>query len=54
MEKKIYFIPKIERIIVDAQISLELESEPPPGPDETHMQNVFKSEAPLLANIMST
>lgn len=32
--KKIYSIPLIERILLDNEISLALESAPPVGPDE--------------------
>jgi len=34
MEKKIYISPKIEIIFFDNEISLELQSAPPAGPDE--------------------
>jgi len=33
--KKIYFSPQIEHIILDNEISLILESSPPVGPDES-------------------
>ncbi len=38
MEKKIYTAPYIEIIILDYEISLALESAPPPGPDEAYNQ----------------
>jgi len=34
MEKKIYSAPQIEQIILDKEISLALESNPPAGPNE--------------------
>jgi len=35
MEKKKYFSPIIELIVLDSDISLQLESNPPEGPGET-------------------
>lgn len=34
-QKKIYCIPLIKRVKLDNQISLQLESNPPIGPDES-------------------
>lgn len=40
MEIKItYSTPHIERIIIDSDVSLALESSPPLGPDETQLLN---------------
>lgn len=36
MEKKKYIIPQIEKIVLDFEISLALESEPPLGPEEVY------------------
>ena len=36
-EKNIYSTPQIERIKLDNEISLELESTPPTGPDEGYL-----------------
>lgn len=35
--KKQYCTPQIERVILDNEISLALQSSPPIGPDETHL-----------------
>lgn len=40
--KTVYKVPTIERIKLDNEISLALESEPPYGPDET-MNSIDKS-----------
>ncbi len=51
MEKKIYCTPCIEIILLDNEISLALESSPPPGPSETHnlnQQSPFKNETGLV------
>ncbi|MEI8273463.1 MAG: hypothetical protein WCG08_12640 [Paludibacter sp.] len=37
-EKRNYSTPLIERVILDNEISLQLESTPPPAPGETHLQ----------------
>lgn len=47
MEKKKYISPVIELIILDNEISLALESNPPAGPNESvnsNMNNPFKQE----------
>lgn len=47
MEKKKYISPKIELITLDNEISLALESTPPPGPGEPlgfNQQNPFNNE----------
>jgi hypothetical protein len=46
--KKIYITPFIEKILLDNEISLALESNPPMGPDEASLNiipdlNHFKS-----------
>lgn len=33
-EKRVYFAPMVERITLDNDISLQLQSEPPTGPNE--------------------
>ncbi|MFZ4582957.1 MAG: hypothetical protein ACOYM7_09940 [Paludibacter sp.] len=50
MEKKTYIAPKVELITLDNEISLALESSPPPGPSETvnfNQQSPFKDETGL-------
>jgi hypothetical protein len=37
MEKKKYTVPAIEIIMLDNEISLSMESEPPYGPDEDYV-----------------
>jgi len=46
MEKKKYNAPLVEHIILDNVISLELESNPPIGPEEVfnYIQSPFKQE----------
>ena len=51
MKKKIYNAPCIEVILLDNEISLALESSPPPGPSETlniNQQSPFKNETGLV------
>jgi len=50
MEKKKYTAPRIERIPLDNEISLALESNPPAGPSETlnSIQSPFKQESGLV------
>ena len=47
--KKTYMTPSIELIILDNEISLALESNPPVGPDEVknNLQNPFRDEMGL-------
>jgi len=49
MEKKTYIAPKVELITLDNEISLALESSPPPGPGETSnsIKSPFKAETGL-------
>lgn len=49
--KKIYKAPQIELIILDNEISLALESNPPAGPSESfnfNPENPFKEEVGLV------
>jgi hypothetical protein len=48
--KKKYIKPRIEWIPLDNEISLALESAPPPGPSETinSVQSPFKQEIGLV------
>jgi hypothetical protein len=49
--KKKYIAPQIELITLDNEISLALESSPPPGPSETlnfNQQSPFKNETDLV------
>ena len=36
-EKECYIAPRIERVVLDNEISLQLESTPPPAPGETKL-----------------
>jgi len=50
MEKKKYFSPLVELIVLDNEISLALESNPPVGPDEGNNLNNgpdFLHQSPL-------
>lgn len=51
MEKKIYNAPQVELITLDNEISLALESTPPPGPGEPlgfNQQNPFINETGMV------
>jgi len=51
MKKKKYISPRIEWIPLDNHISLQLESTPPLGPDETQNKTTLKTgiDNPFLA-----
>ena len=44
--KKQYLIPNVERIVLDNEIALQLESTPPKAPGEAHLQapEYFKND----------
>lgn len=46
LQQRIYSTPVIERVILDNEISLALESSPPVGPDEL-VQNKSQSNNPF-------
>lgn len=52
--KKTYTTPNIEKIILDTEIALNLESTPPIGPDEAknYMPEYFNNR-PFLDNVNS-
>ncbi len=54
MEKKKYFAPFVELIVLDNEISLALESTPPLGPDEGSNLNIspdFLNQYPLKSPV---
>lgn len=51
-EKKEYFVPQIERINLDNEISLALESTPPFGPGEAVLKKLeYNENNPLNTNM---
>jgi len=42
-----YFHPKIERIVLDNEIALQLESTPPQGPNEAKLAPEYLSSNPF-------
>jgi hypothetical protein len=51
MEKKTYISPKIELIALDKDISLQLESNPPAGPEEGSLSPRFMPHDPYKATL---
>jgi hypothetical protein len=51
--KKKYLSPEIEKIELDNEIALQLESTPPVGPDESNLQapDFFKND-PFQTNLV--
>lgn len=47
MEKKKYAPPRIEIIILDNEITLALESNPPSGPNETLLSPEYFKNSPI-------
>jgi hypothetical protein len=50
-KKRTYKMPNIERIKIDAEISLALESTPPEGPDETSQAPECFNNDPFKTNL---
>ena len=48
--RKSYKAPKIERIRLDSEISLALESNPPTGPNETSQAPAYFNNDPFKTN----
>jgi len=49
--KRQYRVPKIERIRLDSEISLTLESTPPEGPNETSQAPEYFNNDPFKTNV---